>query len=106
MERSSFEVPFPPVLFCVAQAPSEGPSCGQEVLSDVPLSGQSKQCLCLNHQLSWGAGATQLLSTLPVSLAVSSFLFDVLLPGLSCAAVRVWLWDNASPLCSLQQCPA
>lgn len=34
MERSSFEVPFSPVLFCVAQAPSEGPSCGQEVLSE------------------------------------------------------------------------
>lgn len=34
MERSSFEVPFSPVLFYVAQAPSEGPSCGQKVLSE------------------------------------------------------------------------
>lgn len=34
-----------------------------------------------------------------------SFLFDVLLPSLGCAAVVVWLWDNASLLCSLQ-CPA
>lgn len=49
--RSSFEVPFSLVLFCVAQAPSQGPSCGQELLSDVPLSAQSKQCLRLNRQL-------------------------------------------------------
>lgn len=68
MGGSSFEVPFSPLLFCVAQAPSKGPSGAQEALSDVPLSGQSKQCLRLNRQLFWGAGATQLLSTLPVSL--------------------------------------
>lgn len=66
--RSSFEFSFSPLLFCVAQAPSKGPSGGQEVLSDVPLSGQSQQCLRLNRRRFWGAGATQLLSTLPVSL--------------------------------------
>lgn len=86
MERSSFEVPFSPVLFCVAQALSEGPSCGQEVLSEcasirpkqaVPLPQPSAFLGSRSHTAALDSSYFSPCIFLPVGCAPSQ-------PGLCC----------------------
>lgn len=99
--RSSPEVPFSLVLFSVAQAPSEGPSRGQEMLSDVPLSGQSQRCLCLKcwiHTAALHFSCFCPCIFLPVRCAASQ-------PGSCCCCGGCGTMPVPS-LCSLQQYPA